>query len=142
MRIAIISTVALSFGLACTLTAVAQPRNASPEHWQAIDRSMSDLLLEGYRPVSVIAPNSQLRIYYLSSGSFLAKCTEEARLAKLPPPPTQQLPFVQQPPSAMPTPSATPTTPGQLSLPGQGAAAPFIPEIEVTFECTRLSKSQ
>jgi hypothetical protein len=58
MRIAVISTVALSFGLGCSFGVVAQPRNAPTEHWQPIDKSMSDLLLEGYRPISVIAPNS------------------------------------------------------------------------------------
>jgi hypothetical protein len=144
MRIAIISTVALSFGIGCPLTAVAQPRNAPPERWQAIDKSMSDLLLEGYRPVSVIAPNSQLRIYFLSSGSFLAKCTEEATLAKLPPPPPAHLqPSAQQPapsplPAAQPAASQLPPRPPGATAPGPGN---FTPEIAVNFECSRLTKS-
>jgi len=109
MRIAISSIAALSFGLGCPFAAVAQPRNAPLEHWQAIDKSMSDLLLEGYRPVSVIAPSSHLRIYFLNSGSSLAKCSEEATMAGMPPMPAQLLPpSAQQQPSATPMPSAMP----------------------------------
>jgi hypothetical protein len=95
---------------------------------------MTDLLLEGYRPVSVIAPSSHLRIYFLSSGSLLAKCTEEAALTRPPPPPPQLPPSAQQPASA------------QFPPPSQAAAASgpgnFTPEIGVTFECSRLSKSR
>jgi hypothetical protein len=132
MRIAVISTVTLSFGLGCPFGAVAQPRNAPSEHWQAIDKSMSDLLLEGYRPVSVIAPNSHLRIYFLNSGSFLVKCMEEARMVGMPPPSAMLPP--QQPSSA------------QLPPPAQGGAVsgpPMFtpPELQVTFTCSRLSKS-
>jgi hypothetical protein len=92
---------------------------------------MTDLLLEGYRPVSVIAPSSHLRIYFLSSGSLLAKCTEEATLTRLPPPP--QPPSAQQPASAQLPPLA------QAAASGPGN---FTPEIGVTFECARLSKSR
>src|SRR5215470_5930529 len=120
IRIAIISTVTVSFGLGCPFGAVAQPRNAPPEHWQAIDKSMSDLLLEGYRPVSVIAPSSHLRIYFLSSGSFLAKCTEEATMAGMPPPPAHLLPSAQQPASATLPPQQIASA--QLSPPAPGAA--------------------
>jgi hypothetical protein len=124
---------ALSFGLVCAFGAVAQPRNAPPERWQAVDKSMSDLLLDGYRLVSVIAPSSHLRIYFLDSGSLLAKCTEEATLTRPPPPPPQ-------PPSAQQQAST------QLPPFAQAAAAPgpgnFTPEIGVTFECSRLSKSR
>jgi hypothetical protein len=133
MRRVVNRTAALSFGLVCAFGAVAQPRNAPPERWQAVDKSMSDLLLEGYRPVSVIAPSSHLRIYFLSSGSLLAKCTEEATLTRPPPPPPQPL-SAQQPAST------------QLPPLTQGAAASgpsnLTPEIGVTFECSRLSKSR
>lgn len=124
----------LSFGLGCPFEVLAQPRNASPEHWQAVDKSMTDLLLEGYRPVSVIAPSAQRRIYFLSSGSFLAKCTEEATLARLPPSPAGLQPPAQ-PAASTPLPQAA-----------QGAAgsglANFTPEIQSTFECSRLTKSR
>jgi hypothetical protein len=142
-RIALISIVTLSFGLGCPFGAVAQPGNTPPERWQAVDKSMTDLLLEGYRPVSVIAPNSHLRIYFLSSGSFLAKCTEEATLARLPPPPSQ-VPPAQQP--SLPPLAAPGQRPASTQLPplAQGAAASgpgnFMPEIQVNFECSRLSR--
>jgi hypothetical protein len=128
MRIAISWIAIFSFGLGCPFATVAQPRNASPEHWQAVDKSMTDLLLEGYRPVSVIAPNAQRRIYFLSSGSFLAKCTEETSLARLPPPSTQ----VSPPATSLPA-----------SAPGMATSGPsnVTPEIQVTFACSRLSKS-
>jgi hypothetical protein len=130
MRIAISWIAIFSFGLSYPCGAFAQSRSVAPERWQAVDKSMSDLLLEGYRPVSVIAPSSHLRIYFLSSGSLLAKCTEEAALMRPPPPPpsAQQTASTQLPPLAQ----------------GAAAAAPgnFAPEIGVTFECARLSKSR
>ena len=134
MRIAISWIAIFSFGLSYPCGAFAQSRNVPPERWQAVDKSMTDLLLEGYRPVSVIAPSSHLRIYFLSSGSLLAKCTEEATLTRPPPPPPQAPPSAQQP------------APTQFPPPAQGAAASgpsnFAPEIGVTFECSRLSKSR
>jgi hypothetical protein len=133
MRIAISWIAIFSFGLSYPCGALAQSRNVAPERWQAVDKSMTDLLLEGYRPVSVIAPSSHLRIYFLSSGSLLAKCTEEATLMRPPPPPPQP-PSTQQPASA------------QFPPPAQSAAASgpgnFTPEIGVTFDCSRLSKSR
>jgi hypothetical protein len=132
MRIAISWIAIFSFGLSYPCGAFAQSRNVPPERWQAVDKSMSDLLLEGYRPVSVIAPSSHLRIYFLSSGSLLAKCTEEATLTRPPPP---QLPPPAQPPAST-----------QLPPPAQSTAASgpsnFAPDIGVTFECSRLSKSR
>jgi hypothetical protein len=95
---------------------------------------MSDLLLEGYRPFSVIAPFPNLRIYFLSSGSFLAKCTEGAALTRPPPPQAQLQPSAQQPVS-------TQFPPAALGAAASGASN-FVPEIEVTFECSRLSKSR
>ena len=140
MRIAISWIAIFSFGLSYPCGAFAQSRNVAPERWQAVDKSMTDLLLEGYRPVSVIAPSSHLRIYFLSSGSLLAKCTEEAALTRPPPPPPQLPPSAQQQPSAQQPASA------QLPPPAQAAAASgpsnFTPEIGVTFECSRLSKSR
>jgi hypothetical protein len=144
MRIAV-KTIVMVLSLGSPFGAVAQQRNAPPERWQAIDKSMTDLLLEGYRPVSVISPNPQRRIYFLSSGSFLAKCTEEATLANLPPPPPRMQPSAQQQiaPNAVPT-SAPPAAP-QFPPPSQSALSSspgnFAPNLQVTFECSRLSKS-
>lgn len=145
MRVAIGWIAIFSLGLACPSGAVAQPRNSPAEHWQTIDKSMSDLLLEGYRPVSVVAPSSHLRIYFLSSGSFLAKCTEQAVMAGAPPlphlPPTAMLPPpAQQPASAM---MPAPQIASAIPPPQQMASAQLPPpDMQVTFACSRLSKSQ
>jgi hypothetical protein len=127
MRIAISLLAVLSFSLSGAFGAVAQTSNAPKEHWQAIDKSMTDLLLEGYRPVSVIAPSPQRRIYFLSSGAFLAKCSEEATLT--PPPPTQMMP-----------PSAQMAQPTQMQPVAQYVPPPM-PGVESTFTCARLTKS-
>jgi hypothetical protein len=146
MRIAISWIAILSLGLVCPFGAVAQPRNSPTEHWQAIDKSMSDLLLEGYRPVSVIAPSSHLRIYFLSSGSFLTKCTEQAVMAGSPPMPAHLPPSATLPPSGQQPASAM--LPGQqiasaIPPPQQMASAQLPPpDMQVTFACSRLSKSQ
>ena len=150
MRIFINAIATFSLAVAFPFGAVAQPRNASPEQWQAVDKSMTDLLLEGYRPVSVIAPNAQRRIYFLSSGSFLAKCTEEATPVRLPPPPGQAPPSTRASPSAqqpsLPPLAASAQRPASTQLPPlpQDAAASgpgnFTPEIQVNFECSRLSR--
>ena len=47
---------------------------------------MTDLLREGFRVVSVVAPSPQLRIFFLSKLDVLAKCAEEAKLTQPPPP--------------------------------------------------------
>jgi len=53
MRIAISWIAIFCFGLGCHSGAVAQSRNVPPERWQALDKSMSDLVLEGpARPAS------------------------------------------------------------------------------------------
>jgi hypothetical protein len=127
MRIAVGLIGVLSLGLAGTGGAVAQIRNAPSDHWQAADKSMTDLLLEGYRLVSVIAPNPQLRIYFLASGNLLAKCSEEAALARLPPPPP---PSPQQPPATQ----LPPFAPGAPSSDIREA----MPEIEAGITCSRL----
>jgi hypothetical protein len=141
MHIAVTSIVLLSFGLCCPFEAVAQSRSGPPEHWQPVDRSMTDLLLEGYRPVSVIAPNPQRRIYFLNSGSFLAKCTEEATPTQLPPP--TRLQRSAQQPAPNPLPAAQPAT-TQIPPLAQGVLASdpgsFMPEVQSTFACSRLSK--
>jgi hypothetical protein len=124
-RIALSWIGALWFSLGFTSGTVAQPRNAPEEHWKAVDKSMTDLLQEGYRLVSVVAPTPQLRIYFLTNGGLLAKCTEEATLA--PPPPPHLPPGAQLPALAQRAP---------------GFDRPdYKPEIEATIECSRLSKS-
>jgi hypothetical protein len=130
MRIAISWIGALSFCLGGAFGAVAQSRNAPEDHWLPVDKSMTDLLQEGYRLISVVGPSPQVRIYFLSNGGLVAKCTEEAALARPPPPPrTPQLPpSTQLPPIAQRAPSFD--------------ARDYTPEIEATIECSRLSKSR
>jgi hypothetical protein len=128
MRFALSWIGALLVGLGAISGAVAQTRNLPTDYWQAVDKSMMDLLQEGYRLVSVVAPSPQLRIYFLSSGVLLAKCTEEARLTRLPPPPPQFPPSTQLPPLAQPAPNFDP--------------GDYTPEIESMIACFRLSKSR
>jgi hypothetical protein len=67
--------------------ACAQARQAPEDRWEAIGKPMTDLLQEGYRLVSVVAPSPQLRIFFLSKDGMVAKCTEEATQPPPPPPP-------------------------------------------------------
>jgi hypothetical protein len=135
MRIAISLIAVLSFSLGGAFGAVAQTSNAPKEHWQAVDKSMTDLLLEGYRPVSVIAPSPQRRIYFLSSGAFLAKCSEDATLTRPPPPPP--------PPTQMMPSSAQMVQPMQMQPVAPNVPPPpdYTPGVESTFTCSRLTKS-
>jgi len=66
---------ALTVGVALVGLGVAQSRAA--DHWQATSKSMTDLLGEGYRLVTVAAPSAQLRVFFLSKGASVAKCSEE-----------------------------------------------------------------
>jgi hypothetical protein len=142
VRVAISWLGALSFSLGGAFGAVAQTRNVPEDHWQTVDKSMTDLLLEGYRPVSVIAPSARRRIYFLSSGTFLAKCTEDATLMPPPPPPqTMPPPSAQMvPPSAQMAPSSAPMPPLAQHV-QDFDPRDYKPEIQSTFTCSRLSKS-
>jgi hypothetical protein len=103
---------ALSFGLASAGVAVAQTPKAAGDRWQVTEQSMTDLLQQGFRLVSVVAPSPQLRIFFLSNGGILAKCSEEQTLAKPPPVPLNFNP------------------------------RDYTPELETKIECARLMKSR
>jgi hypothetical protein len=45
---------------------------------------MTDLLQDGFQLVSVVAPNPQLRIFFLGKSGAIAKCSEEAKLTEPP----------------------------------------------------------
>src|SRR5271166_5720444 len=70
-------------------TALVTPPAASAtvEEWQTTDRSMLDLIEDGYDLVSVISPSSQTRVYFLSKPGKIVKCREDATPYSPPPPP-------------------------------------------------------
>ena len=97
----------------------AETGNAAGDHWQATSKSMTDLLSEGYRLVSVVAPNAQLRVFFLSKQGAVAKCSEEAVLKNPPPAPP----------------------PGDKAAPSFDPRA-FVPDLETKIECSRLAKAR
>jgi hypothetical protein len=72
---------ALTVGVALLGLGAVQSRAA--DHWQATSKSMTDLLGDGYRLVTVAAPSAQLRVFFLSKGA----CSEEQVLKNSPPAP-------------------------------------------------------
>lgn len=111
---------ALMAGIAVLALATAygaEPR--AGDRWQATDKSMTDLLSEGYRLVSVVAPSGQLRVFFLSKGTSVAKCSEEQMLKNPPPAPR---------PDEKGAPKFDPRE--------------FMPELETNIECSRLVKAR
>jgi hypothetical protein len=98
----------------------AETGKAPVDHWQATSRSMTDLLSEGYRLVSVVAPSAQLRMFFLSKGGSVAKCSEEAVLKNAPPAPPR--------PDDKAAPSFDPRR--------------FVPDLETKVECSMLAKGR
>jgi len=115
-RALIVMLAALGFGAAYG----AETGKAAGDHWQATKKSMTELLSEGYRLVSVVAPNAQLRVFILSKGASVAKCSEEAVLKN--PPPAPQRPGEQGAPKFDPR--------------------EFVPDLETKIECSRLVKAR
>jgi hypothetical protein len=72
----------LAFGLVTALAnpIAAETRASTDEQWRPTDRSMAELVAEGYELVSVIAPSNQARTYFLRKTGKVAKCREEASL--------------------------------------------------------------
>ena len=98
----------------------AENGKAPGDHWQATNQPMTELLSEGYRLVSVVAPSAQLRVFFLSKGASVAKCSEEAVL-KNPPP--------------------VPPRPGDKAAPNFDPRG-FVPDLETKIECSRLTKAR
>jgi len=72
----------LAFGLVTALAnpIAAESRAPTDEQWRPTDRSMAELVEDGYELVSVIAPSNQTRTYFLRKTGKVAKCREEASL--------------------------------------------------------------
>jgi len=81
---------------------------------------MTGLLSEGYRLVSVVAPSPQIRVFFLSKGASVEKCSEE-QVLKNPPP--------------------APQRPGDKGVPVFDPRQ-FVPEMETKLECSRLVKAR
>ncbi len=108
---------ALTVGVALLGLGAAQSRAA--DHWQATSKSMTDLLGEGYRLVTVAAPSAHLRVFFLSKGASVAKCSEEQVLKNPPPAPR---------PDEKGAPTFDPRE--------------FVPQLETKIECSRLTKAK
>src|SRR6516162_11932360 len=60
------------------------------DQWRTTDRSMLDLVEEGYELVSVIVTQSRARVYFLGKPGKMAKCQEDTTVSwpsDAPPPP-------------------------------------------------------
>ena len=115
--IVVIGIVALS-GKTWPETGPAAPP-VNGDQWRTTDRSMLDLVDEGYELVSVIVTSSQVRVYFLSKPGKIAKCQENTTLSlpsEAPPPP----PTVGQMPAFLPN--------------------NFVPETRMAIECKELSR--
>lgn len=101
---------------------VTPPASATVEEWQATDRSMLDLIEDGYEVVSIISPSSQTRTYFLTKPGKIAKCQEDATSSRPPPIP---------PP---------PPNPGQAGMFMPPPPDSSITSIQTEFECAELSR--
>jgi hypothetical protein len=71
-------TVAASLALA--LPVAAETDSAAVEQWRATDRSMAELVGDGYELVSVVASSGQSHTYFLRKPGKLARCREQTTL--------------------------------------------------------------
>jgi hypothetical protein len=110
-------TRALAVGIALLSLGAVQSRAA--DQWQATSQSMTDLLGEGYRLVSVAAPTPQLRVFFLSNAASVAKCSEEQVLKNPPPAPR----------------------PDEKGVP-KFDPREFVPQLETKIECSKLTKAK
>jgi hypothetical protein len=111
--------------LACCGSAWGQTAPYSPaetstagEQWQTTDRSMLDLVEDGYELVSVVGASAQTRLYFLSKPGKVVKCREESVLSAAPPVPP--LPVRGQAPAFVPDMT--------------------IPETRIETECAELTR--
>ena len=117
-RALIVSIAVLAFGTAHGAQ-TGRISKVFKDRWQATDRSMGALLAQGYRLVSVVAPSAQLRVFFLSKGASVAKCSEEQVLKN-------------------PLPTPRPDEKGEPKFDPRG----FVPEMETKIECSRLVKGR
>jgi hypothetical protein len=57
--------------------AAAETDNAAVEQWRASDRSMAELVGDGYELVSVVASSGQSYTYFLRKPGKVARCREQ-----------------------------------------------------------------
>ena len=76
---------AFSASLSPASSLAAEPDGAAGEQWQATERSMAELVDDGYELVSVVASSGQSQIYFLRKPGKVARCREETALDGPPP---------------------------------------------------------
>jgi hypothetical protein len=107
---------------ALALPAAAETDSATVEQWRSTDRSMAELVEDGYELVSVVAAAGQSHAYFLRKPGKLARCREQTTLdGPLPPIPSVTLAKGQK--SAV--------------LPPQE-----LPKMRVDIECAELVRPQ
>lgn len=86
LALAFAAAVALAFPVA------AEADGGAVEQWSATDRSMAELVEDGYELVSVVASPGQSHTYFLRKPGKLARCREQTTLdGPLPPLPSVTL---------------------------------------------------
>jgi hypothetical protein len=114
--------VTLCASLALIDPAGAQTDTSVGDQWKQTDRTMSDLVGEGYELVSV-AQSSQAHTYFLRKPGKMAKCSETAALEGLPPAPPVPGTLIKGQAYGV-------TTPGEL------------PRTRIDTECAELVRPQ
>ena len=71
---------AVAASLALVLPVAAETDSAAAEQWRPTDRSMAELVDDGYELVSVVAPSGQSQTYFLRKPGKVARCREAVTL--------------------------------------------------------------
>jgi hypothetical protein len=73
---------ALAFAatVALALPVAAETESVAVEQWRTTDRSMAELVEDGYELVSVVAAAGQSQTYFLRKPGKVARCREETKL--------------------------------------------------------------
>ncbi|HEV2552104.1 MAG TPA: hypothetical protein VGU20_32650 [Stellaceae bacterium] len=117
-------SLALAVGAAVmpALPAAAETDSAAVEQWRATDRSMAELVDDGYELVSVVAASGQSHTYFLRKPGKVARCREQTT--------------VDGPPPSIP--------PFTLAKGQKSAVLPplELPKMRVDIECAELVRPQ
>jgi hypothetical protein len=73
-------TLAVAASVTLALPVAAETDNAAVEQWRATDRSMAELVEDGYELVSVVASSGRSHTYFLRKPRKVARCREETKL--------------------------------------------------------------
>jgi hypothetical protein len=116
-------TLALAASVALAFPALAETDGSALDQWRATDRSMAELVDDGYELVSVVAPSGQSNTYFLRKPGKVTRCREETKLDG-------------------PLPSSLP--PFTLAKGQKNAVLPSLdlPKIHVDIECAELVRPQ